>query len=178
MNNLDELINKIKVLIGEESEIELKNKIKIKLLLESYNPNINEIKKYINFDKSKNYTRNLISTDNKTYTLLLLCWNVNKYSLIHDHPDNGCWVKIISGSLNEIKYKCKNNKLIEISNDIITSGVTYIDNNIGLHKVGNPDKNIEAITLHLYSPQYNNCKIWLDTNDYYNYSIYNYNYSK
>jgi cysteine dioxygenase len=175
MDKLDDLINKIIELIVEDSEIELKNKIQIKLLLESYKPNINEINNYIYFDKSKNYTRNLISTDNKTYTLLLLCWNTNKYSPIHDHPENGCWVKIISGSINEIKYKCKNNKLIEISNDTINSGVTYIDNSIGLHKVGNPDNNIKAITLHLYSPSYNNCKIWFDTNNYNNYSISNIN---
>jgi cysteine dioxygenase len=41
--------------------------------------------KYAMFDPSKNYTRNLIATDDETFTLLLLCWNAGKESPIHDH---------------------------------------------------------------------------------------------
>jgi hypothetical protein len=41
--------------------------------------------KYAIFDPSKNYTRNLIATDDETFTLLLLCWNAGKESPIHDH---------------------------------------------------------------------------------------------
>ena len=48
--------------------------------------NLGEWKKYALFDSMKNYTRNLIATDNETFTLLLLCWNPNKESPIHDHP--------------------------------------------------------------------------------------------
>ena len=44
-----------------------------------------EWKRYAMFDPSKNYTRNLIATDDDTFTLLLLCWNANKESPIHDH---------------------------------------------------------------------------------------------
>jgi len=42
-------------------------------------------KKYALFDTSKNYTRNLIATDDETFTLLLLCWNAGRESPIHDH---------------------------------------------------------------------------------------------
>ena len=45
-----------------------------------------EWKKYALFDSQKNYTRNLIATDDETFTLLLLCWNADKESPIHDHP--------------------------------------------------------------------------------------------
>lgn len=44
-----------------------------------------EWKKYALFDTSKNYTRNLIATDDETFTLLLLCWNSGRESPIHDH---------------------------------------------------------------------------------------------
>ncbi len=43
-------------------------------------------RKYALFEPMKNYTRNLIATDDETYTLLLLCWNPGKESPIHDHP--------------------------------------------------------------------------------------------
>jgi hypothetical protein len=45
-----------------------------------------EWRKYALFDPMKNYTRNLIATDDETFTLLLLCWNPSKESPIHDHP--------------------------------------------------------------------------------------------
>ena len=45
-----------------------------------------EWRKYALFDSSKHYTRNLIATDDETFTLLLLCWNPGKESPIHDHP--------------------------------------------------------------------------------------------
>ena len=47
---------------------------------------LGEWKKYALFDSSKNYTRNLIATDDETFTLLLRCWNPGKESPIHDHP--------------------------------------------------------------------------------------------
>ena len=52
----------------------------------------NEWKRYAMFDPSKNYTRNLIATDDETFTLLLLCWNSNKESPIHDHVSVGVWL--------------------------------------------------------------------------------------
>lgn len=44
-----------------------------------------EWRKYAFFDGEKNYTRNLIATDDETFTLLLLCWNAGRESPIHDH---------------------------------------------------------------------------------------------
>mmetsp|Transcript_21514 Transcript_21514/g.30767 ORF Transcript_21514/g.30767 Transcript_21514/m.30767 type:complete len:148 (-) Transcript_21514:387-830(-) len=44
-----------------------------------------EWRKYAFFDGKKNYTRNLIATDDETFTLLLLCWNAGRESPIHDH---------------------------------------------------------------------------------------------
>ena len=38
---------------------------------------------------------------------------------------------------------------------IITTSYRY-------HKVGNPSKSIPAVTMHLYCPPFNQCKIWLD----------------
>eukprot|EP00597_Dinobryon_sp_UTEXLB2267_P000752 CAMPEP_0170072226 /NCGR_PEP_ID=MMETSP0019_2-20121128/9924_1 /TAXON_ID=98059 /ORGANISM="Dinobryon sp., Strain UTEXLB2267" /LENGTH=89 /DNA_ID=CAMNT_0010281105 /DNA_START=397 /DNA_END=666 /DNA_ORIENTATION=+ len=31
---------------------------------------------------------------------------------------------------------------------------------IGLHKIGNPNKDIGAVTLHLYTPPFSVCKVW------------------
>ncbi len=47
---------------------------------------LGEWRKYAHFDPSRNYTRNLVATDDETFTLLLLCWNPGRESPIHDHP--------------------------------------------------------------------------------------------
>ena len=56
-----------------------------------------ELNKYTYWDKERPYTRNLICTDNKNYTLLLLCWNSQRESKIHNHPCDGCYVKCVRG---------------------------------------------------------------------------------
>jgi Cysteine dioxygenase type I len=50
------------------------------------------------------YTRNLIATDGVSFSLLLLCWNPNCYSPIHNHPGDGCWMRVVSGAIHEARY--------------------------------------------------------------------------
>jgi len=126
---------------------------------------MNELRPFVHFDASRNYTRNLISTDHETYALLLLCWNRGKFSPIHDHPSDGCWVKHVQGRVNEVRYQFDGPQLVETSNVVLTAGVTYMDDSLGLHKVGNPDEHVDAITMHLYSPPFEKCRVWFDPTD-------------
>jgi len=117
------------------------------------------------FDPTRNYTRNLISTDGDTYTLILLCWNAGKESPIHDHPCDGCWMRILEGSVRECRYvqDKDEDKLVCIHDELYREGdMAYIKDSMGYHKVGNPTKDVPAVTMHLYSPPFQCCKIWLD----------------
>ena len=38
--------------------------------------------------------------------------------------------------------------------------LAYMDDFMGYHQVGNPDKSQPAVTLHLYIPPFKKCKIW------------------
>ena len=49
---------------------------------------LQQLEHYLNFDPALPYTRNLISGDDKNYTLLLLCWSPSKESKIHGKPTN------------------------------------------------------------------------------------------
>lgn len=124
-----------------------------------------ELQQFTHFDASRNYTRNLISTDHETYALMLICWNRGKYSPIHDHPSDGCWVKVIQGFVHEVRYQRDGPTLVETANTVLTSGVTYMDDSLGLHKIGNPHAEVDAITMHLYSPPYEKCRVWFDPSD-------------
>lgn len=35
---------------------------------------------------------------------MIICWNEGQSSTIHDHADSHCFMKVLKGSLTEIKY--------------------------------------------------------------------------
>ncbi|KAL9185196.1 hypothetical protein ACHAXT_002973 [Thalassiosira profunda] len=126
-----------------------------------------EWKKYALFDSQKNYTRNLIATDNETFTLLLLCWNAGKESPIHDHPCDGCWLRVCEGKVRETRYKMNGvTDKMDVTYDEVyeDDAPAFIKDSMGYHKVGNPSKTVPAVTLHLYCPPFDQCRIWLDKN--------------
>mmetsp|Transcript_32430 Transcript_32430/g.62482 ORF Transcript_32430/g.62482 Transcript_32430/m.62482 type:complete len:257 (+) Transcript_32430:68-838(+) len=121
--------------------------------------------KYALFDSMKKYTRNLIATDDETFTLLLLCWNPNKESPIHDHPCDGCWLRVCQGKVQETRYEInKDTDKMDVTSDEVyeDDAPAFINDSMGYHKVGNPSTSTPAVTLHLYCPPFKECKIWLD----------------
>jgi len=138
----------------------------IQVLFGRLDLSLGEWRKYAIFDNMKNYTRNLIATDDVTFTLLLLCWNTGKESPIHDHPSDGCWLRVCEGEIRETRYAID----VETDSMTITSdevfgydAPAFIKDSMGYHKVGNPSKSTSAVTLHLYCPPFSQCKIWLDS---------------
>ncbi|CAK4169316.1 unnamed protein product [Aphanomyces euteiches] len=162
---LQELVDVIETEIHMNDGIPLHKKKDIQGALMAFDANMDDLKRYALFDPTRYYTRNLISTDNASYALMFLCWNKGKYSPIHDHPSDGCWVRHIQGTLNEVRYWNDGAKLVETSNVLITAGVSYMDDSLGLHKIGNPSTDVDAITLHLYAPPYEKCRLWFDPAD-------------
>ena len=123
-----------------------------------------EWNRFAHFDSHRSYTRNLIATDHVSYTLLLLCWNPGRFSPIHDHPCDGCWMRVLQGQVQECRYKNDSQDELICTQDktYTEGGLVFIEDSLGYHKVGNPSGNQPAVTLHLYSPPFESCKIWLD----------------
>ncbi len=82
-------------------------------------------KKYTKFCR-KNYTRNLVFQNSK-FEILIICWNKEQVSPIHDHPKNGCILKLLQGTLIEECYSIDdNNKLHIVShNKINPNDISY-----------------------------------------------------
>ena len=90
-------------------------------------------------------------------------------------------MKVLHGQVQECRYRRGENdshKLV-CTQDITAKqdDIVYIDDSQGYHKVGNPHPTEIAYTLHLYSPPFQSCKIWLDetkmsTCTFQNYSAY------
>lgn len=77
------------------------------------------------------YTRNLVDTGNGKYNLILLCWGEGHGSGIHDHADAHCFMKILEGSLQEIRFawpKSENEQLVETGRKVLPlNGVCYMN---------------------------------------------------
>jgi len=161
---LKELVRALAKVVRNKKTAHLHTATEAQSLLSRYDASLGEWKRFALKDDSKNYTRNLISTDRETYTLMLLCWTAGKESPIHDHPCDGCWMRCIEGGITETRYAMpgdSSNALTETCSTTLHSpAVAYIDDNLGLHKVGATGDG-PAITLHLYAPPFSQCRVWL-----------------
>ncbi|CAH8554037.1 unnamed protein product [Schistosoma turkestanicum] len=163
---LKDLIQTIRGLFDED-QVDVN---KVQTVLENFECDFSEWEKYIFFNKT-GYTRNLIDEGNGKYNLLLLCWNKNEGTGVHDHAGSHCFVKIIKGQLKETIFDWPKNFDAEKSNNsfmnqsdcplvvksmgLMNLGeVTYMHDNIGIHRLYNPSKTETAISLHLYCPPY------------------------
>lgn len=75
----------------------------VKQLMQSYESKPDEWLKYVHHDPQR-YTRSLVDSGNGKYNLLLLTWPTQTASCIHAHEDAHCVMKILSGSIHEVKY--------------------------------------------------------------------------
>jgi cysteine dioxygenase len=114
------------------------------------------IKHYPNdeeFNNHKNtygYYKKLIYSNDK-FELYLIFWSPYASSPIHDHPEQGCVMKLLSGQLIEEVFINKNNTINFDHRNIIF--VNDINNRYGneiVHRILNLDN--FSISLHLYFP--------------------------
>ncbi len=114
------------------------------------------IKHYPNdeeFNNHKNtygYYKKLIYSNDK-FELYLIFWSPYASSPIHDHPEQGCVMKLLSGQLIEEVFINKNNTINFDHRNIIF--VNDINNRYGneiVHRILNLDN--FSVSLHLYFP--------------------------
>ena len=99
---------------------------------------------YINFQKNT-YTRNKVYSDNNI-DIFILSWYPDSKSPIHNHPKNGCILKVLFGQLQEHKYLTNKKYII---NNISKNKQSYLDDTIGTHQI---IALLPTVSLHIYSP--------------------------
>tara|TARA_Y100000590_G_scaffold257659_1_gene289363 strand:+ start:1029 stop:1427 length:399 start_codon:yes stop_codon:yes gene_type:complete len=100
--------------------------------------NINLKNEYIN---NPNKYQKKVIYKNEDYELVLINWEKGSYTNFHNHPKNGCVLKVLDGQLYEITDK--KNLLILNKND------TNFKLNNDYHKIIALEK---SYSLHYYSP--------------------------
>ncbi|XP_046646255.1 cysteine dioxygenase type 1-like isoform X2 [Daphnia pulicaria] len=153
-------LNELKANLHEAFQSDPVDMDHVKDLMERYSSNPADWGKFAIFD-STHYTRILVDEGNGKFNLILLCWGPGQGSPIHDHADAHCFMKMLDGTLKEVRYDWPSGsnaqELHETSSTVLkVNEVSYINDSIGLHQVGNTsDKG--AVSLHLYSPPYSKC---------------------
>ncbi|XP_066142798.1 cysteine dioxygenase type 1 isoform X1 [Euwallacea fornicatus] len=163
IRSLEDVIRELNKIFNSDSvNVEL-----VHYVIKSYKSNPVEWKKFAKFDRLR-YTRNLVDDGNGKYNLMLLCWGEGQASGIHDHANSHCFMKMLQGSLEEIRYSWpqkEDSELEEIGRSRLNlNDLCYINDSLGLHRVANVSSYDTAISLHLYCPPYDRCTIFNEKN--------------
>ncbi|XP_026332013.1 cysteine dioxygenase [Hyposmocoma kahamanoa] len=76
----------------------------VQKLMAGYKSDPKDWRKYAKFDRFR-YTRNLVDEGNGAFNIMIICWGPGHASAIHDHADSHCFMKVLSGELEEIRYE-------------------------------------------------------------------------
>ncbi|KAJ1663507.1 hypothetical protein IW140_004936 [Coemansia sp. RSA 1813] len=137
-----------------------------KKLMQSYVSHSNDWSQYAVYHEGARYTRSLVDDGNGKYNLLILVWGEEQSSPIHDHAGSHCMMKLLAGELNEDLYAWpastpdSTNLRLKRTAPLKTNSVAYMSDKLGLHRIANPSKGTKAVSLHLYSPPYEMCKVF------------------
>ncbi|XP_076308914.1 cysteine dioxygenase type 1-like [Tachypleus tridentatus] len=132
-------------------------------VMAAYKSNPKEWKKFAKFDRHR-YTRNLVDEGNGKFNIMVLAWSEGQGSSIHDHSNAHCFMKVLSGSLTEVRFNWPE----EEGEEMIPTGetqlkcddVAYINDSLGLHRVENRSHSETAVSLHLYCPPFDSCRMF------------------
>lgn len=131
--------------------------IKIKKLLDVivYDEFIKELQFYIFEDvieikNSENFYIKYILKSTELFDLVYIKWNKDSFTRIHDHPDRGCILKILSGCLIEECYD-NNEKYFSFENINFLSKdkISYKIGKKNLHKI---IASLDTESIHIYIP--------------------------
>lgn len=91
--------------------------------------------------------------------MMTICWSPGSCSPIHSHAGAHCFVRVLSGRIDEAIYtkpidaNSQQPLDLQLSRTLSTGDTVYLRDDIGIHRMENTFKE-GAITLHLYSPPY------------------------
>ena len=118
---------------------------------------LEEFREYATW-KNEDYTRNCLAKT-EDYEFILLCWDGNCETAIHDHAGQNCWVVQVSGTVKETRYSGEADGLeIESVGYLKPGQVSYMNDQLGYHKIEN-NSGEKAMTLHVYVKPIEACQV-------------------
>lgn len=108
------------------------------------------------------YTRNLVEK-NEHYELLVLCWDRDQRSPIHNHEGQDCWMTILEGPIEEVHYRFDPGAppVAGRTKQFGRGEVAFIRDEIALHDVRSPGES-PVVSLHLYASPIAACNCYCE----------------
>jgi hypothetical protein len=101
---------------------------------------------HISFSDTK-YNRKKVF-QNDQIELIVISWKAQQHTLIHDHPEGGCVMKVLSGLLCEDKYS--ENAEIYLNTTCLDKGsISYSKGKDILHQIL---ARLDSVSIHIYAP--------------------------
>ncbi len=118
------------------------------------------------------YTRNLVHSC-AGFELMVVCWNSEQASPIHNHAGSNCWMAVLEGEIEEVHYDApvpasepgaaggsSAGPLVERRRVSMEAGrVAFIRDEIALHLVRARTER-PSVSLHLYAGPIETCQIY------------------
>ncbi len=108
-----------------------------------------EFERYYSWSDDK-YARNVLAR-NEDFEVLLICWEKEQTSPIHDFNAQEAWIHPIEGMLREERFKINVNdeRLEKVSNVLLGNDEFSYMNQIGIHRYSNAN-NARSVSLNIY----------------------------
>jgi cysteine dioxygenase len=140
------------------------------------------------------YVRHLVDA-NDDFEMMLICWAPGQASHVHNHAGSHCWLTVVDGLVDELRYRCDDAgddaseleppgspqavpgvlgvrrhcpRLDFMGANTVSPGVTaYIKDEIALHAVACPAAcpGAGAVTLHIYAPPIRKVELYESESD-------------
>lgn len=163
--SMSALVSRIKACLSREAAPYSEAMIgEVRCLLERTELNPREWEQFKQYESGR-YTRNIVAVD-ETFVVLLLCWDRGQVSSVHDHAGSSCWVKLLSGDLEEQRYDQSAPNAdgswptVGAPTAVRAGEATYMDDTLGVHHIANPSPETPAVSLHVYAPPFTTCGIY------------------
>tara|TARA_A100001037_G_C14735363_1_gene450711 strand:- start:110 stop:457 length:348 start_codon:yes stop_codon:yes gene_type:complete len=89
---------------------------------------------------------------------MLLCWNGQQKTPIHDHNGSDGWTWCLAGEIEEMRYTLEYGKPKFLSKTQVSSSIyTHINDDKALHCMQNSSEG-QGVSLHLYAPPIRSCR--------------------
>lgn len=121
-------------------------KEQVRNVLERYNGN--DWKEHVVIETCS-YYRDLFYTSDK-FDIIVITWAKGHRCPIHNHPDDGCSVKVLEGNITEERFNSQTFEELYTST-YCKDDIMYIDDSLGYHRMCNTG-NTCCTTLHIYAP--------------------------
>jgi cysteine dioxygenase len=110
------------------------------------------------------YTRNLVER-NERFELLILGWGAGQESPIHNHEGQDCWMGVLDGDVEEVRYPPPAGVgpgplPVRDTLTFRRGEVGFIRDDIALHLVRSGRPPESAVSLHLYASPYDECNVY------------------